>query len=245
MNIIFDRLFKLGTSKEENAFQVQKRLFGDISDIIIFDVGAYIGQVTSIYKNTFPTAVIHCFEPFPESFEKLHQLCGDKSINAYNTALADKEGVATFQINTDSTCNSFFPRPENGMRYYSEQSRNIREIQVQTTTLDGFCEKLGIPAIDILKLDVEGAEIKVLKGAIKKLGNKQIKLIYSEVMFIPHYQGGCLFHEVSGFLSQYGYSLFNLYDLKRAHNGQLRWANAIFLSPQMRAGIEATEFQVD
>lgn len=245
MNIIFSRLFKLGTSKEENAFQVQKRLFGDISDIVIFDVGAYIGQVTSIYKNTFPGAVIHSFEPLPESFEKLHQLCKDKSINAYNTALSDKEGVATFQINTDPTCNSFFPRPESGMRYYSKQSRNIREIQVQTTTLDGFCERSGIPAIDILKLDVEGAEINVLKGAIKKLGKKQIKLIYSEVMFVPHYQGGCLFHEVSGFLNQYGYSLFNLYNLKRAHNGQLRWANAIFLSPQMRARIEAAEFKVD
>jgi len=80
----------------------------------------------------------------------------------------------------------------------------------------------------------------VLQGASKKLTSKQIKLIYSEVMFTPHYQCGCLFHDISEFLSHYNYSLFNLYNLKQANNGQLRWGNAIFVSPEMRTRIEST-----
>jgi hypothetical protein len=79
-----------------------------------------------------------------------------------------------------------------------------------------------------------------LKGASKRLANKQIKLIYSEVMFVPHYEGGCLFHDISGFLSQYNYSLFNLYNLKQARNGQIRWGNSIFVSPEIRTHIEST-----
>jgi hypothetical protein len=87
-------------------------------------------------------------------------------------------------------------------------------------------------------MDVEGCELKVLRGLSRKLRGGCIRLIYAEVMFVPHYEGGCLFHEVSDFLCQSGYSLFDLYDLKRAGNGQLRWGNAIFLSPEMRAHIE-------
>ena len=133
-----------------------------------------------------------------------------------------------------------FPRPTTGLKYYSESSQNIGQIEVETQTLDTFCETEGVNNIDILKLDVEGAELNVLKGASRKLTKKEIKLIFTEVMFVAHYEGGCFFHEVSDFLSRYDYKLFNLYNLKRATDGQLRWGNAIFLNPQMQARIESS-----
>lgn len=239
MSNIFKYFHKPKISKLENAFTVQKSLFENSSSLIIFDVGAYIGEITSVYKKTFPNSAIYCFEPFPQSFQKLSQLCCNKSISVYNLAFSDEEGKSVLYINADPSCNSLFSRPESGFKYYSENSTNISQVEVKTSTLDCFCDRTGVTAIDILKLDVEGAEIKVLRGASKKLEGKQIKLIYSEVMFTPHYEGGCLFHEVSVFLSQYNYSLFNLYNLKQAHNGQLRWGNAIFVSPEIRTQIES------
>jgi hypothetical protein len=133
-----------------------------------------------------------------------------------------------------------FPRPTTRLKYYSESSQNIGQIEVETQILDSFCETEGISDIDILKLDVEGSELNVLKGATQKLTEKRIRLIFTEVMFTAHYEGGCLFHEVSGFLRHYDYKLFNLYNLKRARNGQLRWGNAIFLNPQMQRRIESS-----
>ncbi len=224
----------------ENPFLVQKLLFAGEKHLVVFDVGAYVGDITTAYVEIFPQATIYCFEPFPNSFKELSRLAKSRSIKPYQIALSNQEGKAKLLVNTDRSCNSMFPRPTTGTKYYSESSRNIGQIEVETQILDTFCDTEGIADIDILKLDVEGAELKVLNGALGKLRDKQIKLIFAEVMFVAHYESGCLFHEVSDFLSRYDYTLFNLYNLKRARNGQLRWGNAIFLNPQMQARIEST-----
>ena len=243
MSSIFKCLSKSKPSEAENAFESQKPFFVNTPNPVIFDIGAYIGEVTSIYKNIFPQSAIYCFEPFTDSFQKLKKLCTDSSITAYQIAMSDKEGTALLNINTDLSCNSLFPRPEGGFRYFSKDSENTGQIEVPTATLDSFCEKTKILAIDILKIDVEGAELKVLTGASGLLANQAVKLIYLEVMFIAHYRQGCLFHKVADLLSNYNYSLFNLYNLKRASNGQLRWGNAIFINRQLRSMIESPSQQ--
>ena len=243
MGNIFDHLFKSKSSEPENAFKAQKYFFKNTPRMVIFDIGAYIGEVTSIYKKIFPNSIIHCFEPFPDSFQKLKRLCTDSSVTAYQIAMSDQQGKAVLNINTDLSCNSLLPRPDGGFRYYVKDSENTGQIEVPTATLDSFCEKTKISTIDILKIDVEGAELKVLTGASGLLSNQAVKLIYTEVMFIAHYRQGCLFHEVANFLSNYNYSLFNLYNLKRGANGQLRWGNAIFINRRLRSMIEPASQQ--
>jgi len=224
----------------DDPFLFQKLLFAGEKHMVVFDVGAYVGDITAAYAKILPQATIYCFEPFPNSFKELSRLAKSKNIKTYQIALSNQKGKAKFLVNTDRSCNSMFPRPTTGAKYYSESSQNIGQIEVKTQALDTFCETEVINDIDILKLDVEGAELKVLKGATRKLTEKRIKLIFTEVMFVAHYEGGCLFHEVSDFLSRYHYTLYNLYDLKRARNGRLRWGNAIFLNPQMQARIESS-----
>ena len=237
MNVL-DALFRPKKAKRNKPFEVQKRLFCGNVDLVIFDVGAYVGEIAAKYKQIFPKSTIHCFEPFPDSFQKLNQLCRDASIKTHQIAFSDKEEKATFHTNVDLSCNSLLPPTEGEFKCYSAKSIKDGEIQVETNTIDNFCAEAGISGIDILKMDVEGAEIKVLKGASKMLSNQAIKLIYSEVMFIPHYTDGCLFHELTAFLDKYGYTLLNFYHLKSAKNGQLRWGNAIFLSPKIRTRIK-------
>jgi FkbM family methyltransferase len=238
MTNIFDALFRSKVVKRNKPIEVQKRLMSKATDLVIFDVGAYVGEVAATYKRLFPQSTIYCFEPFPDSFQKLNRLCRDGSIKAHQIALSDKKGNTTFNINVDLSCNSLLLPTESDFKCYSAKSIKDSEIQVETNTLDNFCTGAKISCIDILKLDVEGAEVKVLEGASRMLSKQAIKLIYSEVMFIPHYDGGCMFHELTAFLNRYGYTLFNLYHLRSARNGQLRWGNAIFLSPGIRAGIK-------
>lgn len=193
----------------ESAFGTQCLLFDGDSTPIIFDVGAYIGEVARIYRRIFPRAKLYCFEPFPGSFRELETLSSDPWIKCYPMAMSDQIGKITLNVNADLSCNSIFSRPHNKPAYYAAHAQNVDHIEVETTTIDSFCNKENIERIDILKLDVEGAEAKALQGAHKQLSKHAVILIYTEVMFIPHYGGGCLFHEVTGLLEKHGYSLFD------------------------------------
>jgi len=240
---MFNFLAKRKNPKTENPFQSQRNFFDKTEGLVIFDIGAYVGDITRTYRDTFPGASIYSFEPFPDSFAKLSQSVEGEGVKCYQMAICEVDGRTKLQVNSDPTCNSLFPRPEAGAKYYPDEAENIGQVEVETLTLDSFCNRENISEIDILKLDVEGAETRVLRGASSKLRNKQIGLIFTEVMFVPHYKGGCLFHEVTAVLGEQGYTLFNLYNLKRACDGQLRWGNAIFVSPEIRKRLGANQLR--
>lgn len=225
---------KKSFKKDAGAFKAQKT-FVNKQKPIIFDIGAFVGQISAKYAEIFPGGQIYAFEPFQDSFSNLQKLTKQHpNIYPANLAVLDFVGTTQLNINNDPTCNSIFPRPTNAVKYYSPSSENVQNVEVNTTTVDDFCQQKQIKFIDILKIDVEGAEIKVLSGATQMLAQHAVGLIYCEVMFISHYQGGCLYHDIAEYLANYGYSLFNLFNLKQAGNGQLRWGNAIFICPQLR-----------
>lgn len=106
---------------------------------------------------------------------------------------------------------------------------------MQATTLDDFTSLEGISHVNILKLDIQGGEGDALAGARNLLSNSRIDLIFSEVFFTPHYEGASLFHEITGYLAGYEYSLYNLRHMVSGDNGQLRFADALYVSRQIRA----------
>ena len=63
-----------------DSFTAQKALFDGSDCRVIFDVGAYVGKVTIIYRDLFPEATIYSFEPFPDSFRDLNRLADDTHI---------------------------------------------------------------------------------------------------------------------------------------------------------------------
>jgi FkbM family methyltransferase len=194
MTNILKNLLKLEkpSLNNQDPFVAQKSLLAGQEDLLIFDVGAYIGDITDRYAKTFPNSTIFCFEPFPDSFEKLNTRA-NTNIKPFQIAISDENSSIKLNINTDKSCNSIFDRPEVGPKYYSDSSVNVAQIEVETKALDSFCSDENIGNIDILKLDAEGAELKILNGASEMLRHEKIKLIYSEVMFVAHYQGGVPF----------------------------------------------------
>lgn len=222
-----------------DSLQAQRRLLQHVEHPVILDVGANVGQTLEKYARALPNARIHSIEPFPESFQRLSETAtATPRAVAYQMALGAEGGEADFHVNhAYHTRNSLLTRPENGRRYYRQGSELPGTVRVSVVTLDDFCARAGIDRIHLLKLDVQGAELQVLRGGHRLLENQAIDLIFTEVMFVPHYENGPLFHDIHSVLREQGYSLYGIYDLVVASNGQLRYANALYLSPGVRAAV--------
>lgn len=224
----------------QDPFADQVRLIdnGNTSEITIFDLGANIGQTAKRYRALFPTSKIHSFEPFPSSIEKLKEaVAGDTNVFIVPKAVAEKEGTTTFYVNEASATNSLLPRPASQRRYFPKKANAQNTIEVELISIDKYSKDHDISQIDILKLDLQGGELNALKGAKELLKKSSISIIYTEIMFVAHYENAPYFNEIWNFLSEFGYTLYNVYDLTVATNGQLRYGDAIFVNESTRKDV--------
>jgi FkbM family methyltransferase len=132
------------------------------------DIGANVGHILREIINAAPEGQHIAFEPIPSLFKHLQKRYGDKA-KLYNCALSEQEGQAEFHYYKDSPALSGFKeRKKLG-------EHNILKLEVETKMLDKV-----IPSdrpVDLIKIDVEGAELSVLQGAIEILKrNKPIVL---------------------------------------------------------------------
>lgn len=198
----------------------------------VFDVGAHIGQSAALFSDTFRAARIHSFEPDPHSFNELRQVAaGYPAVTAVNAAVGDREGEATFFVNTFSQTNSLLrPRAGAGQYLVATDGLDVRqETRVRVVTLDGYCAEHGIQQIDFLKLDTQGYELRVLDGAASLVARRAIPLIYLEVGFVTLYEGQPLFPEVYQYLFDRGYRLVWLYESSFHSHLYTIGANALFV----------------
>lgn len=217
--------------KFSHAFEAQEKLLEGKKVQTIFDVGGNVGQTAKTYRRHFQEATVHSFEPFPDSFHELSLRCNhDPFVKPYQIALSDQKGISEFYVNACSATNSLFPNAETGAQWCPPNLiKPISTINVETTTIDHFCQKHAIEHLHILKMDTQGGELKILKGAKEMLEKKMIDLIYTEVLFVPLYSGQANFYQISSYLTDFRYRLFDFFSYRYAENGQLKWADAIFI----------------
>lgn len=219
---------------------VQSRLVSSISEPVVFDVGANVGQTLQRYARAIPNARIHCFEPFPASYRSLAETASAYArATAHELALGDDDTERILHASTEfHTRNSLLERPTEGRTYWKGGTLD-EEVTVRVEKLDTFRARMSIDRIDILKIDVQGAEGLLLDGARATLDAGAIGIIFTEVMFVPHYEGGILYDDLAARLRGHGFSLLNIYDPILAGNAQLRYANALFVSDDVRARVLA------
>jgi FkbM family methyltransferase len=210
----------------------------DTTEPEILDVGAHRGQTASTYLQLFPKAHIHSFEALPATYQRLVNEHGeDRRVECVEKAIADAVEEQTFYINHFDATNSLLPRPQEEKRYYPASAEPKAETTVQTTTIDHYTSEHNIKHVDILKLDIQGGELMALEGAEEMMASQDISLVYTEVMFAEKYKNQPFLDEVWGAMKERGYSLFNLYNLSVAPDGQLHEADAIFVSREVRSAL--------
>lgn len=223
---------KLNFSHDQSrdpAFEVQRELIKN-SQPVIFDVGARYGQISETYKKWFPDSQVFAFEPFPESYRELEKVyLRLKGIQTFNLAISDKEGEVTLYANKFSAANSTLESDDTNT-IIDTLTENQSVLEVAAIDLDTFTVKEGIDKIDILKMDIQGGELKALRGAARLLTEKKIDLIYTEVLFMGVYKGQPYFHDIASLMKEHGYELYNIYNPWYAKK-RLSWADALFINP--------------
>jgi FkbM family methyltransferase len=170
--------------------EILKNYFIKEEKIIIFDIGAHTGQSAKKYSKFFPNSEIYSFEPFYESFKLLNNL-NLENFRAFNFGMSNKEETLTLCINKSSATNSILEFSDSAQDVWGgyEGLKTIDTEICKFTTFDKFCEENSIENIDFLKIDVQGAEYKVLQGAQNLISNNKIKLIQLEVIIGDTYKG--------------------------------------------------------
>lgn len=232
--------FNIGTLRQkiEKDYRDQQKLLTGFDVQTIIDAGANTGQTTLKYKKLFPKSNIYGFEPYPDSYKKFkNNYQYDKFVTTEELALSDNDDFEVLNVNSSVCTNSLLKSEDPESIYCHDVDKQIetkKEIKIKTTTLDKYCEEKGIKNIDILKMDVQGGELKILAGAENLLSNDNIALIYSEVEFIKLYKDQPLFFDICDYLDKLNYTLYNLYNLSNAKNGQIVSGDAIFISKKIR-----------
>lgn len=199
---------------------MSKRLL-DRETITIFDVGACECLDSVRYRQLFPASTVHSFEASPKNIARAKEVlerynCGNIVLNS--VAVSDAEGEVDFFSSDGAPEKKMNDRNwDYGNKSGSILAPDIDKIQtvwswlkfrkseiVLCTTLSTYCQENGINKIDLLHLDVQGAELKVLEGAIPIL--HQIESIWVEVSSEKFYFDQVLATDLHRFLVSHGYS---------------------------------------
>ncbi|MBD1838943.1 FkbM family methyltransferase [Coleofasciculus sp. FACHB-64] len=157
-------------------------------------------------------------------------------------------GEATLYVTNFTGSSSLYPPNESYLKRfagYLEWHQLVTTVEVDTITLDAFCESEQIEEMDFLQVDVQGADLQVLEGA-SKIIERSILGILTEVEFISLYRNQPLFSDIDTYLRNKDFTLFDLAIstgrgvrtdspiVSETHPGSLIWADAFYFRDLIR-----------
>jgi FkbM family methyltransferase len=217
-----------------------KKLFDTNSDIVIFDIGACEAEDSIRYSIFFPNSKIFTFEPLPNNFMKCEQnisIYNRNNISLHQLALASFRGISKFYVSTGSPEEEISKDWDFGNKSSSllppKKTLEIHpwlkfetEISVQTETLYNFCNDNELKFIDFIHMDVQGAELEVLKGAGRLI--ESIKVIWLEVEAIEFYDNQPLKTDIEDFMKSN--SFIKIKDTVIETSGDQLYVNSKFVN---------------
>lgn len=175
----------------------------------VLDVGANKGQFAAFARHRWPRARLVCFEPLPGPRQRLFKLLGSVA-EIHPIALGECEGQAEMHLATREDSSSLLALSDAQKRLFAMDESTV--ISVPVYRLDDVIRDKELEGRTLLKIDVQGFEFEVLKGATGILG--AIDEIYVECSYLELYVGQRLAGEVKEFLADFGLTesdRFNVY----------------------------------
>ncbi len=213
----------------DDPYLAMRKLLKGRKVAVALDAGASNGRISRRLLKYFPGVDVYAFEPNPfykpvlEDFER-----SERRFHPRYWALSDAEGQVELKIAASAGNTSLFKPGPRLEQYQPEGARIERVESVRAVTLDGWAKEEKLNGVQLMKFDIQGAEVFALKGATRLLSESTL-LVYTEVMFNRMYEGGGLVYDIDRVLRPHGFALYDIYKPKHDGNGMLLWANAIFV----------------
>lgn len=230
---IVQRLFALGgVHAERLSKQPHTTVLGLVHHPIdlILDVGANSGQFAREMRGKFPLAHIVSFEPLPGPFSKLKAWAqADGNATALNCALGEADGVLPIHSHIDHSASSSMLAPAaEGLKVFPQMTRQ-EPVEVPVHRLDAALAGIGRTAGPgaLLKLDVQGFELAVLRGAPETL--RAVGALICEVNIDPIYVGQAGFRDLAELAHQAGLRYAGNYAQHLAADGHVVFLDAVFV----------------
>ncbi|NRP21074.1 hypothetical protein LPJGGPFB_04333 [Ensifer adhaerens] len=196
---------------------------------MVFDVGANVGSLTKQFYEDLPLAKIFAFEPVLSTFDAAcAQTVDCDRVTVLNLALGSSEGTAHMRIGDNSEMNRV--------------DRRGGDQIVRMSTIDHICSGYEITHISYLKIDTEGHDLEVLKGASHMLRNTDF--VECEVSLNNYNKYHVSYDDVSEFLEPFGFGVFHLFEQTMewiAKAPILRRANVVFVSSRIYGDLTGAE----
>ena len=203
--IFFTKVFSIGTEyegvtyNESNILNLVKKILPNNPNIL--EAGANCGEDTVNLCQVWPNANIFSFEPLLMSYDKLiKKVSNFSNVKCFPYALNNFTGKTNFYLCFHNAASSLL-KPNSILDPHMSFQKET--IEVDCIILDDWASSNNISKIDFMSLDMEGAELMVLKSSPKIMST--VKAIYTEVNYQEFRDGNCFYEEVKIFLEEQGF----------------------------------------
>lgn len=192
----------------------------------VVDIGANCGQFALISRKCFPTARIDSFEPLAEPAQQFSAVfANDPNTHLHRTAIGASQGEATIHVSNKIDSSSLLKiGAQQADLFPGTDEKETRTIPV--TSLTHILRKQDIGPQALLKIDVQGFELEVLKGCEELL--PRFAFIYVECSFVELYEGQAFADEVIRYLQARQFQLSGIYNLCNDRVGRAVQADLFF-----------------
>lgn len=192
----------------------------------VVDIGANAGQFSLVMKKNFPKASIFAFEPLNKPFLTFSKIFeGDRYVKIFNSAIAPNTDFVNINVSKSCDSSSLLEISDLQDEIFPGTSAIGLE-KITTGPLDSFVSKEQIKGVSLLKLDVQGFELEVLKGCNTLLD--LFDMVYCECSFFELYKGQALAPEIIEFMANKGFVLQGFNNVSYADNGRTIQADFVF-----------------
>lgn len=199
---------------EHDPYEMLTRCIEHDAPIVVLDVGANRGDTVVRTKQEYPNAIVHAFEPVGDVFEELRAATrGLSDVHLHRVAVGEKPGEVELHVTKNRWCSSVLQPGERGKAYYGDWYNVERTERVPMVSLDSWAEAHHVRRVDIIKIDVQGLELSVLRGARRLLSQGGVKAVLCEAQLVQEYEGSSTFSEIDLDLRSHGFLVHQIHEV--------------------------------